>query len=73
MLSYAEHGKFPATTQGRNPCARDEKVNSCTDPARIPAMVRNLQWTTGPAAVQWPIVAARRNPGYGLQNEFRQR
>jgi hypothetical protein len=28
MLSYAEHGKFPATTQGRSPRARDEKVNT---------------------------------------------
>jgi hypothetical protein len=26
MLSYAEHGKFPATTQGQSPRARDEKV-----------------------------------------------
>jgi hypothetical protein len=47
MLSYAEHGKFPATTQGRSPRARDEKVLKLTDPARIPAMVRKLQWTTG--------------------------
>jgi hypothetical protein len=26
MLSYAEHGKFPATTQGQSPRERDEKV-----------------------------------------------
>jgi hypothetical protein len=26
MLSYEEHGKFPATTQGQSPRARDEKV-----------------------------------------------
>jgi hypothetical protein len=35
MLSYAEHGKFPATTQGRSPRARDEKAFYGTDPARI--------------------------------------
>jgi hypothetical protein len=62
MLSYAEHGKFPATTQGRSPRARRNGQYG-TDPARISAMVRNFQWTTGPAAVQWPIVAAQRNPG----------
>jgi hypothetical protein len=41
MLSYAEHGKFPAPTQGRSPRERDEKVVFCTDPTRIAAMVRN--------------------------------
>ncbi len=57
MLSYAEHGKFPAATQGQSPRERDEKVDSGTDPTRMPAMVRNCQWTTGCVAAQWRKVA----------------
>jgi hypothetical protein len=57
MLSYAEHGKFPATTQGRNPCERDEKVLASTDSARIAATFRKLQWIMSGAAAQWSAVA----------------
>src|SRR5579864_5929288 len=55
MLSYAEHGKFPATTQGRKPSRARRKGLSRTDPARLPAMVRKTQWTTGTKWAQWSI------------------
>jgi hypothetical protein len=35
MLSYAEHGKFPAATQGQSPREREEKVQKRTDPTRM--------------------------------------
>jgi hypothetical protein len=63
MLSYAEHGKFPATTQGRSPRARDEKVNTA------PIRRGFLPWSatfSGPRDQRqrngW-IMTAHRNPG----------
>jgi hypothetical protein len=43
MLSYAEHGKFPATTQGRSPRERDEKVRSA------PIRRGFLPWSASPS------------------------
>jgi len=63
MLSYAEHGKFPATTQGRSPRERDEKV------LNSPIRRGFLPWSanfSGPREYDkrnGRIVAAHRNPG----------
>ena len=53
MLSYAEHGKFPATTQGQSPRERDEKVPKAhrSDADCLPRS----------ATVSGPRVALRRN------------
>jgi hypothetical protein len=59
MLSYSEHGKFPATTQGQSPRERDEKVQKSAPIRRgLFATVRKRQWTTGRVAAQWQKVGA---------------
>jgi hypothetical protein len=55
--------QIPGDNTRAEPSRARRKGHYGTDPVRISAMVRNFQWTTGPAAVQWPIVAAQRNPG----------
>jgi hypothetical protein len=62
MLSYAEHGKFPAPTQGRRACKRDENALTRPDPAgfrRVPPG----KWITGAALTQWSTLESRRAGG----------
>jgi hypothetical protein len=58
MLSYAEHGKFPATTQGQEPSRARRKGFYCTDPARILGHIPPSKWIMGAEPAQWSIAAA---------------
>jgi threonine aldolase len=48
---------FRRLHKGKALARTTKRSENRTDPARMPAMVRNCQWTTGYAAAQWPAVA----------------
>jgi hypothetical protein len=58
MLSYSEHGKFRAATQGRTRCTAVKIASEARRSTGSAEMCRPPKWTTGCAWVQWLIAGS---------------